>query len=152
MTEATAGSAAPKAPSGTKPPRPFPFPKPTPDSQPFWDACRAGELRLQRCANGHWRFPPAPLCPECWTHEATWERTRGRGSVIAHVTFRRVYHSAFAPLIPYTVAIVELEEGPRLTTRLVGVGPDEVKGGMPVEVTFEPVGNDVTLPLFTPAK
>jgi len=140
MTQTTGGSAN------------LPLPTPTVDSQPFWDACRAGELRLQRCANGHWRFPPAPLCPECWTREASWERTSGRGTVIAHVTFRRVYHSAFAPLIPYTVAIVELEEGPRLTTRLVGVGPDEVKGGMRVEVTFEPASDEVTLPLFRPAK
>ncbi len=133
-----------------------PLPHPTADSAPFWEGCHEKELRLQRCARcGHYRFPPAPLCPECWSPDARWERVDGRAAVVTHVTFRRVYHAAFAALVPYVVAVVEfshLKGAPRMVTRLVAVNADAVGAGVQVEPVFEPASDEVTLPLFRPAR
>ncbi len=128
-----------------------PLPRPSPESAPFWEACRDGELRLQRCrACGRFWFPPAVLCPECWSTEWTWDRTSGRGKIHSFVIYRRAYHPAFPP--PYVVAVVELTEGPRLPTRLTDVEPDRVRVGQPVEVVFAPVTGEVRLPLFRPER
>ncbi len=125
-----------------------PLPQPTVDSQPFWDGVARGELLLQRCANGHRWFPPGPLCPECWSREWTCVKASGRGTIHSFVTFRRSYHPAYRDRLPYVVAIVELEEGPRFTTRLVDVDPDDVRVGMPVTLEIAHVAG-VPLPLFT---
>lgn len=126
----------------------IPLPRPSPESAPFWEACRAGELRLQRCAGcGHFWFPPSILCPRCWSREWRWEATSGRGTVHSFVVFQRAYHPAFRDAIPYVVSVVELAEGPRFLTRLVDVTPDSVRTGMPVEVAFVPAG-DLKLPYF----
>lgn len=128
-----------------------PLPRSSPESAPFWEACRNGELRLQRCTacRCFW-FPPGVICPECWSPEWTWERTGGRGKIHSFVVYRRAYHPAFAP--PYVVAVVELTEGPRLPTRLTDVEPDRVRVGQPVEVVFAPVTEEVHLPLFRPER
>lgn len=123
-----------------------PLPRPSRESGPFWEACRNGELRLQRCrACGRFWFPPAVFCPECWSVEWTWEPTSGRGKITSFVVYRRAYHPAFPP--PYVVAVVELLEGPRLTTRLIDGDVDSIRVGQDVEVEFARVG-DVRLPLF----
>ncbi|HEX9438019.1 MAG TPA: Zn-ribbon domain-containing OB-fold protein [Candidatus Limnocylindria bacterium] len=128
-----------------------PLPRPSLESGPFWEAVHRGELRIQRCArDGAFFFPPSPRCPRDWSTEWSWERTSGRGTVFSFVTFQRSYHPAFRDQLPYVVAIVELEEGVRLVTRLTGVAPAEVRVGMPVEVAFTPVTDEVTLPLFRP--
>ncbi len=128
-----------------------PLPRSSPESAPFWEACRNGELRLQRCgACGRFWFPPGVICPECWSTEWTWDRTGGRGKIHSFVIYRRAYHPAFPP--PYVVAVVELTEGPRLPTRLTDVEPDRVRVGQPVEVMFAPVTEEVHLPLFRPER
>lgn len=128
-----------------------PLPRPSPESVPFWEACRNGELRLQRCrACGRFWFPPAVFCPECWSAEWTWERTSGRGKIHSFVVYRRAYHPAFPP--PYVVAVVELAEGPHLLTRLIDVEPDNVRVGQQVEVVLAPVTEEVRLPLFRPER
>jgi len=128
-----------------------PLPRPSPESAPFWEACRNGELRLQRCrACGRFWFPPAVLCPECWSTEWSWERTSGRGRIHSFVVYRRMYHPAFPP--PYVVAVVELTEGARLPTRLIDVDPDSICVGQEVEVVFAPVGGELRLPLFRPER
>jgi uncharacterized OB-fold protein len=129
-----------------------PLPVPSPESEPFWDACRRHELALQRCepCGTSW-FPPSALCPRCLGEAWHWEATSGQGSVYSFVVFRRVYHPGFADDIPYVVAVVELEEGPRLPTRLVGIAPEDVRCDMPVEVVFDDVTEAVTLPKFRPA-
>ena len=129
-----------------------PTPHPSVESQPFWDAAAAGELRLQRCAkDGEWFFPPAARCPRDWSTEWTWEKTSGRGTVFSFVVFQRSYHPAFRDALPYAVAFVELEEGPRMPTRLVDVDVKDVRVGMPVEVVFTEVAEGTRLPLFRPA-
>ncbi len=129
-----------------------PLPRPSPESALFWEACRRGELRLQRCARDErfW-FPPASRCPRCWSTAWKWEKTSGRGTVFSFVVFQRSYHPAFREAIPYIVAVIELDEGPRLPTRLVHVAPDAARVGMPVQVTFVPISKDVRLPCFGPA-
>jgi Predicted nucleic-acid-binding protein containing a Zn-ribbon len=75
----------------------------------------------------------------------------GRGKVFSFVTFHRVYHPAFEQEVPYVVALVELEEGPRLLTNIVGIAPDKVACEMPVKVVFDDVADGVSVPKFTAA-
>ena len=74
----------------------------------------------------------------------------GNGKVFSFVTFHRVYHPAWEGDVPYVVALIELEEGPRLLSNIVGIAPDQVRCEMPVKVVFEDVAKDVALPKFTP--
>ncbi len=128
-----------------------PLPVPSELSAPFWEACRRHELIIQRCQNCNaFRFPPAILCPECLSEAVEWTRVSGRGKIFSFVVFHRVYHPAFQADLPYTVALVELEEGPRLISNIVGCPPDRVTCDMPVDVVFEDVTGEVTLPKFRP--
>lgn len=130
-----------------------PLPVSSPDSQPFWDGCRRHELLLQQCAEcrAFW-FPPSILCPECLSAAWEWTKISGRGRVYSFVIFHRVYHTGFTDEIPYVVAVVELEEGPRLMSNIIGCDPYAVHCEMAVEVVFEDVSETVTLPKFRPRK
>jgi uncharacterized protein len=137
-----------------EPDRPLPQPI-TPESRPYWDGLKQGHLMLPHCtACGHTFFYPRTICPRCQTREITWVRASGKGRLhafgIAHQSFNR----AFRVAPPYVLAMVELEEGPRLMSNLVNVAPDPrvVKCDMPVEVVFTRLTDDVTLPLFQPAR
>jgi uncharacterized OB-fold protein len=128
-----------------------PLPVPSELSRPFWEACRRHELLVQRCLScGTVRFPPAILCPECLSEEAEWKKSSGKGKVFSFVVFHRLYHPGFEGELPYTVALIELEEGARLISNVVGCPPVEVACDMPVEVVFEDVTPEVTLPKFRP--
>lgn len=120
-------------------------------NKPFWDGLKNRELRLQKCGGCAlvW-YPPSPMCPRCWSREFSWARLSGRGRVSSWVVFHQAYFRAFEPDVPYNVAEVELEEGPRLTTNLVGVGNEEIRAGMPVEIAFEDVTGEITLAKFRP--
>ena len=127
-----------------------PLPEMTPDNQPFWDACKRHELSLQRCQDcGHFRLP-SPICPNCLSMNSEWVRVSGRGKVYTWVLIYQRYHPAFAEDIPYNVAMVELEEGPRLITNIVDCRDEDIRLGMEVEVVFEDVTDEVTLPKFKP--
>ncbi len=129
-----------------------PLPHPTADSVPFWKAAAEHRLILQHCnACGATRFPPSPVCPECGSDEATWQDVSGRGRIFSFVTYHRLYHKGWEGELPYTVAIIALEEGPRILSGLVGIAPDKVVCDMPVRVVFEDVAEGVSLPKFTPA-
>ena len=126
-----------------------PLPRVTADNRPFWEATKRHELRLQRCRDcGRFRYPPAPVCPGCLGEEAEWARVSGRGTVTTFVVFHKVYFESFAADAPYHVVQVELEEGPRLTANLVDVPNDQLAVGMPVEVVFDDVTREITLPRF----
>ena len=128
-----------------------PLPRPTEDSAPYWEAAQRGELRMQRCSNcGHTRFPPSLLCARCLSDRHEWVRLSGRGTVFSWIIVHQSQHPAFNADSPYNVTIVELEEGPRLHTTLVDCANDEIRIGMPVEVVFDRVAEDVTLPRFRP--
>ena len=130
-----------------------PLPLATEDSLEYWEGCKERELRVQKCgACGHLRFPPAVVCPRCLSLEREWVKTAGMGKVHTFIVVHRPQHPAFFEDVPYNVAIVELDEGPRLHTRIVGCANEEITIGMPVEVVFEKKSDDVTMPYFRPAR
>ena len=129
-----------------------PLPVPTPETRPFWDAARRHELCVQRCRTcERWVFYPRVVCPHCFGRDLDWQQVSGRGTL--H-TFTVVYRGQrqFPLPTPYVIAVVELDEGARLMTNLIGVEPDPAKLriGMPVEVVFEDVSPDIALPRFRP--
>jgi uncharacterized protein len=125
-------------------------PRPSPETQPFWDGCAAGELRMQRCrACDDLYFPPRPACPNCLSDDVCWETLSGKGTLHTYVINHRAA-PGFEP--PYAIAVVQLDEGPRMMSNIVGIEqtPEALVLDMPLEVTFEPRG-DVSVPVFTPA-
>lgn len=128
------------------------LPQPTDLSRPFWEAARRHELLIQRCSGcAHYVFYPRYNCPHCGGRELVWAKVSGRGKVYTYTVARRPTHPAFADRVPYVIAIVELEEGPRMTTNIVDCEPDAVRIDMPVEVTFRDVSDEVSLVMFRPA-
>ncbi len=128
-------------------------PLPTEDSAPYWRYCAAGELRTQKCGDcGHVRFPPSVVCPRCLSEQSQWTRLSGRGKVWSWVVFHQAYYPGYADDVPYNTAIVELEEGPRMHTNIVGCENDDIYIGMPVEVLFDPIDDGIHLPKFRPVE
>ncbi|PYN94795.1 MAG: hypothetical protein DMD91_26955 [Candidatus Rokuibacteriota bacterium] len=133
-----------------------PIPQPiTPEAKPYWDGLKAGKLILPRCETcGQAFFYPRVLCPRCQSRSITWFQASGKGKLhafgIAHQSFNR----AFKVPPPFVLAMIELAEGPRLLSNLINVEPDPrvVKCDMPVEIVFAKLTDDVTLPLFQPAR
>lgn len=118
-------------------------------NRPFWEAAKRGELRMQRCrACGHIRFPINPVCTKCLSAETEWAQLSGRGTVWARIVYHRPFNPAFADAVPYNVVMVQLEEGPRMYSNVVGTPDDRIKVGDPVEVVFDPVTDEVTIPRF----
>jgi hypothetical protein len=133
-----------------------PYRKPLPrideESRGYWEALARHELYLQRCrACGTLRFYPRALCPGCLADATDWVRASGRGTVYSFTVTHQNQAPGFRDALPYVLAIVELAEGVRLMTNVVGCAPDAVRIGMPVEVVFEDVTPDITLPKFRPA-
>ncbi len=130
----------------------FPIPVPTEDNEPFWDALKEGRLVVQECAAcASLVHPPRPMCPECASFDKTWREMTGRGEVYSYVVTHQAIHPAYNDHLPYATVLVQLEEGPVVTTNLVDVGIDEITIGMPVVVDFVAISEDVTLPLFRKA-
>ena len=130
-----------------------PLPRPNALSRPFWEGTKQHELRLQRCdACGTHRFPPSPRCPECLSDAAQWVKVSGRGKVWSWIRMWQRYFPAFEAELPYNVAYVELDEGPKLMTNLVEVDDADIHCDMPVEVVFDDVTEQITLPKFRPLK
>ncbi len=132
-----------------------PYAKPLPlideVSRPFWEAARRSELRLQRCAAcGHVWHPPGPCCPECLSSRFDWTPMSGLGTVWSFIVYHHCWHPGFAGDIPYNVALVRLDEGPVVTTNIVGISNEQIQVGMPVTAAFDPVTEDVTLLKFRP--
>jgi uncharacterized OB-fold protein len=98
------------------------------------------------------RYPPGSVCPECLSERTEWRRVSGRGTVTTWVVFHQKYFEAFAADLPYHVVQVQLEEGPRLTANLVEMPNHELRIGMPVEVVFDDVTPEITLPRFRRAE
>ena len=126
----------------------LPLPIPNEDTQPFWDYCKAGELRAQRCmACGTLRHPPRPTCAECGSFDHEWVALSGRGTIYTYSVSQQAIHPALEGRIPHTAILVQLDEGPLFTSNLVE-GDDRIAIGLPVEVVFEPVTDEITLPKF----
>ena len=126
-------------------------PESTPDTQPFWDGCAAGELRIQRCLDCMKAFfYPRPVCPACGSVNVEWFTASGRATLYSYVINHRPA-PGFGDDGPYAIAVVQLAEGPRMMTNLKGVAsaPEDLTLDMPLRVTFEQRG-DIYLPMFTP--
>lgn len=132
---------------------PKPLPQIGPDMAPFFEAARRHELVVQQCARCHaLRFPARAICSRCLGREATWIPVSGRGTVFSFAIMHQAMHPGFAAEVPYAVVVVELAEGPRLLSNLVGCPVSEIEIGMAVDVVFEDVTPDVTLPKFRPLR
>jgi uncharacterized protein len=118
---------------------------------PYWEGCRQGELRYQRCeACRRTNLRPARSCARCGGHDVAWAVSRGRGRLYSWTVVWRPQHPSFR--VPYAPAIVLLDEGFYLVTAIVGCEPDELRADLPVEVEFHAAGEDITLPYFRPVE
>jgi len=135
MSTATSGHAA------------IPVPVRYLDYEGFWNSIDEGHLALQKCGDcGAWCHPPQPVCPQCHSLKRTWQKVSGRGTVYSWVTYHDSLHPAFPA--PYTVVLVELEEGLRMVSHLVDVPPADIEIGMSVAFVIEEVGENLRLPKF----
>ena len=129
-----------------------PLPKVTKEDKPFWDACKQHKFMLPRCTKcGHMWFPPYGNCNKCLSFEREFVEVSGRGTVWGVIEMNQPYILAFQKDLPYVVVLIQLEEGPFMYSNIVGVPNDQVKVGMSVEVVFDDVTPEFTLPKFKPS-
>jgi uncharacterized OB-fold protein len=127
-----------------------PAPIITDDNKDFWAAARDRRLVAQRCRQcGRLRHPPRPMCPECHSVEQETVELAGTGTVYSYAILHHPQHPAFS--YPVVAVLVDLDEGIRVISNLVGVEPPDVRIGAPVRVTFEPTADDMAVPVFEPA-
>lgn len=129
-------------------------PLPTVDdsNRPFWEAAREGRLMLQTCTDcNHVRYPLNHVCPVCLSGKFDWRAMSGKATVYSSIVFHQVYNQAFATDVPYNVSLIQLDEGPRMFSNVVGLAPSDVKVGDKVQVFFDPVTPDMSIPRFKPA-
>jgi len=131
-----------------------PLPEITPLTQPFWEAAKRHELHLQKCKRcRNYQWYPRYLCSHCGSRNMEWKKVGGKGRVYSFTIIRQVVANspAFQRDIPFVVALIELNEGPRMYSNIIGCKPEDVRVGMNVEVVFDDVTNDISLPKFKPA-
>ena len=130
-----------------------PVPTLTHDSSEFWRRCSRDRLVLQRCNEcGTTQYYPRNICIDCGSSKIEWVDSPGRGTVYSYTIVHRAPSAAFSQDTPYVLAIIELNEGPRMMSNIVDCNPAEVRIGMEVEVGFETRAEDVGIPTFTLAK
>lgn len=118
------------------------------DSQPYWEGIAQGELRIQRCnACSRAVFYPRALCPHCHSDQLSWITATGKGTIYSYTVAHQAFGS-FANDVPYVIAIVELAEGARMMSRIIDAPRERITIGAPVQVTFVPLAEDITLPYF----
>ena len=128
----------------------IPIPVPTPETKHFWDGTRAGQLRLQRCDDcSHIYFPPRPFCPSCASRSVEVITASGKGTLYSYVINHRPNPAHDSP---YCIAVVTLDEGPRMMTNIVNCPqtPEALQLDMPLEVIFEEMSEEISLPYFQP--
>jgi uncharacterized OB-fold protein len=136
----------------SRPARPVPLV--TPESERFWHGCRAHELWVRACRTcAGWYFYPRDVCPACGSRDVEWRQASGRATLHTFAIAYRPASPAFADLTPYIIAIVELAEGARMLTNLLGIEPDHrvIQIGMDLIVTYDDLTDTVSLPKFRPA-
>lgn len=127
-----------------------PSPRPSAESLPYWQGAKEKKLLLQNCQPcGQFWFPPSARCRHCLSPDFVWQQASGEGRIYSFVVYHRLYHPAFENDLPYVVGIVELREGPRLLTNIVGTGWQDVRCDLPVRAIFEDDGRGMIVPKFT---
>ena len=135
---------------GERPPKPRPAPVPEPEAIPYWKAGHEGRLVVQRCDDcGNVQLYPRHRCVACRA-PVSWIEASGRATVYSFTVIRQNYSRPFRDWMPYVVALVDLDEGPRLMTNVVGVDPEDVHIGMRVRARFEIVSDEAGIALFEP--
>jgi uncharacterized protein len=128
-----------------------PIPSVTSEMAGFYEGTRRGQLMVRKCEGcGELHFPAHSFCAACMSTRAQWVPVSGRGEIYSYNIMHQVYHPGFAAEVPYAVVVVKLEEGPKFISNVVGIKPHEIRIGMPVEVTFEKMSDEVLLPKFRP--
>lgn len=128
------------------------LPRVSPPAEPYWEGCRAGELRLQHCsACAHVQFPPRPHCTRCRHGELAWRPVSGRGTVASFTWVHLPLTEAWADEVPYALALIRLAEGPLFMSNVRDCAPEQLAIGLEVEVCFEPRSDAIHLPQFRPA-
>ncbi|HEU5230087.1 MAG TPA: Zn-ribbon domain-containing OB-fold protein [Ktedonobacteraceae bacterium] len=118
------------------------------DSRPYWEGLAQGELRIQRCdACSRAIFYPRALCPHCHSEKLSWIVASGKGTLYSYTVAHQAF-GAFSADAPFVIAIVELEEGVRMMSRIIDAPREQVAIGAKVQVTFQQIGEDLTVPYF----
>src|SRR5947209_13068921 len=132
--------------------RPKPLPVITEESRPFWEGCRQGKLLLQYCEQcQRYQFYPRLYCMQCGADTPRWVEASGRGTIYSYTIIYQNKSPEFAHDTPYNVAIVQLEEGPRIMSNVVNSDPAHLRVDLPVKVVFDSVSETISLPRFMPA-
>lgn len=122
-------------------------------SKPFFEGARAHRLMIQRCTTcgtAHW--PVQSRCSECLSTDIAWVQASGKGTLYTFALMHQIIHPGFASEVPYNVAEIDLEEGLRVTSTIVGCSHADLRIGMPLEVTFADLTDEVSLPKFQPVQ
>ncbi len=129
------------------------LPQPTPETAPYWEGCKQHELRIQFCTEcqKHFFYPRA-FCPTCLSDALEWRKVSGKGKLLTYVISARPA-PGFENETPYAIAVVELDEGPHMMTNIVNteITPENLPAGLPVEVVFTDVDENISIPKFQPA-
>ncbi len=133
--------------------RPKPLPVETEESRPFWEGCQQGKLLLQYCTECHrHQFYPRLYCMQCGSNALRWIEASGHGVIYSYTIIHQNKSPEFVNDTPYNVAIVQLQEGPRLLSNVVDIDPGELRVDLPVTVLFDQVTDRITLPRFRPLR
>ena len=136
-------------PSAETTPPPKPVPLMSEGTRPFWEGCKAHKLMIQQCQDCQgWVYYPRVLCTHCHSDRLEWRQASGRGVIYSYTVCHRPAGPAFKGDVPYVVALIDLEEGPRMLSNIRTGDPASVKIGLPVQVVFEPIDDEHTLPKF----
>lgn len=132
------------------------YDKPRPNaglvSEPYWEAAKEHRLTAQKCQQcGKLWAPPTAACENCLSGDLEWIELSGKGKVWSFIIMHQLYYPGFADDIPYNIAVIRSDEGPKFVTNLVGIENDQIRVDMPVEVTFDDIDEDLTLPKWKPA-
>ena len=131
------------------------YPKPIPVQDHvtgrFWESAREHKLLIQRCSDcDEYQFFPQTSCRVCLSDRTEWVESRGRGQIYSYTIVHRPPNASFDEDVPYSVALIELEEGVRMMSNVVEIEPQDIRVGMPVEVVFEDISPTISLPKFRP--
>lgn len=127
----------------------LPVPIANPDSQAYWDGARQDRLLIRKCMScGEVHFLPRHMCPACWSTDLNWVEASGRGTIHSYTVIHRAPLPEFADKVPYVIALIDLEEGPRMMTNILGEDALDARIGDAVEVCFEVRGDGAKVPQF----